>query len=71
MKTKEEKKAESRLKIAKTWKGKRQMIKTGHPEAEQSLRLLGMYHSEYGHTSFQHNKDTPLSIPPEVGNQDS
>lgn len=71
MKTQEEKKAESRLKVAKTCKGKKQMIKTGQPGAEQSLRLLGMYPSEYGHTSFCHSKATPLSILPQVGNQDN
>lgn len=58
-------------KSSKDMERKKTNDKTGHPEAEQSLRLLGMYHSEYGHTSFWHNKDTPLSIPPEVENQNS
>lgn len=42
MKTQEEKKAESRLKVAKTRKGKKQMIKTGQPGAEQSLRTVSL-----------------------------
>lgn len=42
MKTQEEKKAESRLKVAKTCKGKKQMIKTGQPGAEQSLRTVSL-----------------------------
>lgn len=41
MKTQEEKKAESRLKVAKTCKGKKQMIKTGQPGAvtQESITL--------------------------------
>jgi hypothetical protein len=61
MKTQEEKKAERILKV-KTWKRKRQMIKTVHPGAEQSLRLLGMYHSELGTLIFTTTKPLPYQF---------
>ena len=38
------------------------MIKTVHPGAEQSLRLLGMYHSELGTLIFTTTKPLPYQF---------